>query len=171
VFEFDTGKARRPMGGYIDECRSERDADAVNEPRREEIRIHDMGVIKAKFPVFWQTAMEEIRVECEKLKATFSGETKFDYQLQAEGNSFELRSGGFPSAIIGAVMDMEGSIIHVWKGSQSSTLGPKPLGLPEEIRIMVFRNEDLRFMTNVNKEISSVVELAQHFVSEVFGIS
>jgi hypothetical protein len=171
VFEFDTGKARRPMGGYIDECRSNQDAETVNERRREEIRLHDVSVIKAKAPVFWQIAMEEIRVECEKLKATFSGETKFDCQLQAEGNSFELWSGGFPSAIICAVMDMEGSIIHVWKGSQSSTLGPKPLGLPEEIRIMVVKNKDLRFMTNANKDISSVVEFAQYFVSEVFGIS
>jgi hypothetical protein len=159
------------MSDYIDDFKKKQDAKGIREHRREEIRLHDMEVIKAQASLFWQSAVQQIRVDCEKVKATFPNETRYEYQLEVEGNGFTLRHGGFPTTIIRAEMQLAGSVIQVWKGSQNGPLAPEPLGNREEIRIKVDKDENLQFITSQQKDISSVSEFARHFVSETWGIS
>lgn len=68
-------------------------------------------------------------------------------------------------------MQIGGSVIQVWKGSQNSAADPEPLANRREIRIKVDKNEDLQFITSEQRDISSRDEFARYFVTELFGIS
>lgn len=96
VFEFEASGKAKPTADYIDEFKQRREDEEVKRRREEEIRLHNVQVIQAKAPLFWQAAVEKIRADCEKMKATFPNDIHFEYQLEVKDNGFTLQHRGSP---------------------------------------------------------------------------
>ena len=108
------------MTDWIDNLKkTERDeSDAAR--KKEDLRLHDAAMIRAKAPEFWKTTIHFIHRDCTKLAEQFPGDRNLHcHVIGNPTNGIRCFSGGpLPNQVIDIDLNLDGQCLEIQEGTR-----------------------------------------------------
>lgn len=158
------------MGDWIDSLKLQQEQAALIQARTEDLRLHNARIIHGKAQGFFALILERIKLDCEKMQATFPNDNRYHPFINEERpTGFTLNGGKLPRRILGLDLNVNAHQIDMClriKHSREEMPFPQALS---PIHITVGSEEELQFSFQ-DKVHDTPESLSQHLVSYVCGI-
>ncbi len=145
------------------------DLDSDDDERHEELRLHEAQIIRAKAPVFWDSVVQHLREDTNKLRDRFQHNSRYHCNVSPSANGVTISGKTFPRKILQLKLNVLGLCVELREDTQLSQFEAETIHKRDVIDIKVEEQGQVGFQFK-GKVFDYPHSLSEELVRYVCGI-